>query len=358
MLPARAHRRNEHRRKKMTLPLSVLDLAPIGSGSTASRALRNTLELARLADRLGYTRYWLAEHHGMPSIASSSPEILIGHVAAGTRRIRVGSGGIMLPNHVPLRVAENFHTLEALHPGRIDLGIGRAPGTDPRTSQALRPFPAEQYSEHLAEVIGLSRGSLPEGHPFAKVRVIPSDVALPPIWLLGSSGASARLAGQMGTGYSFARHFSPTPPGPAFQAYRDSFQPSEQFPRPHAILGAAVICAETDERAEYLAASTDLVWVRLQRGEFNAIPSPEEALAYPYTPRDREVAAGYRRLLFVGSPATVKEQIEAAADECGADEVMITSNIHSHAERMRSYELLAAAFNLSPAEAPEAMAAD
>ncbi|HEU4452720.1 MAG TPA: LLM class flavin-dependent oxidoreductase [Longimicrobium sp.] len=341
----------------MTLPLSVLDLAPIGSGSTASQALRNTLELARLADRLGYTRYWLAEHHGMPSIASSSPEILIGHVAAGTRRIRVGSGGIMLPNHVPLRVAENFHTLEALHPGRIDLGIGRAPGTDPRTSQALRPFPAEQFAEHLAEVIGLSRGDLPEEHPFRRVRVIPSDVELPPIWLLGSSGASARLAGSMGTGYSFARHFSPTPPAPAFQAYRDSFLPSPRFPKPHAILGAAVICAETDERAEYLASSSDLVWVRLQRGEFDSIPSPEEALAYPFTPREREIAAGYRSLMFVGGPETVRRQIEQVAAESGADEVMITSNIHSHAERMRSYELLAEAFGLSGREEP-ALAAD
>jgi luciferase family oxidoreductase group 1 len=331
----------------MTIPLSVLDLAPIGSGSTASQALRNSLELARLADRLGYTRYWFAEHHGMPSIASSSPEILIAHVAAGTSRIRVGSGGIMLPNHVPLRVAEAFHTLQALHPGRIDLGVGRAPGTDPRTSQALRPFPAEEFPQHLGEVLGLSRGTLPPEHPFHTVRVVPGDVELPPIWLLGSSGASARLAGTLGVGYSFARHFSPTPPAPAFQAYREAFEPTAQFPTPHAILGAAVICAETDERADYLASSTDLVWVRLQRGEFHSIPSPEEALAYPYTPRERAVAEGYRKLLFVGSPDTVRAQIEEVVAETGADEVMVTSNIHGHADRLRSYELLAEAFGLA-----------
>lgn len=330
----------------MSVPLSVLDLAPIGAGSTASQALRNSLELARLADRLGFTRYWFAEHHGMPSIASSSPEILIAHVAAATARIRVGSGGIMLPNHVPLRVAEAFHTLEALHPGRIDLGIGRAPGTDPNTSRALRPFDAERFSEQLAELVGLSRGDLPADHPFRSVRVVPSDVRLPPVWLLGSSGASARLAGSLGMGYSFARHFSHAPPGPAVEAYREAFRPSESFPRPHVVLGVAAICAPTDEEADYLASSSDLVWVRLQRGELGAIPSPEEARAYPYTPQERAVARSYRCLLFVGSPATVRARIEEVAAESGADEVMVTSTLHGHAERLRSYELLAEAFSL------------
>lgn len=341
----------------MALSISVLDLAPIGAGFTASQALRNTLELARLADRLGFTRYWLAEHHGMPSIASSSPEVLIGHVAAGTRRIRVGSGGIMLPNHAPLRIAEAFHTLEALHPGRIDLGIGRAPGTDPVTSSALRPFDAQQFPEQLAELLSLSRGDFPPGHPFHRVRVVPSDVELPPVWLLGSSGASARMAGQMGLGYSFARHFSHAPPAPAAEAYRAAFQPSDRFPRPHFILGVAAVVAETDERADFLASSADLTWVRLQRGELRAIPTPEEARAYPYTPQERATARGYRSLLFVGSPATVREQIEAVAAESGADEVMVTTTIHSHAERMRSYELLAEAFGLATPERDEAASA-
>src|SRR5690606_6510828 len=193
----------------------------------ASEALRHVVDLARLADRLGYVRFWLAEHHGMPSIASSSPEILIEHVASRTERIRVGAGGIMLPNHAPLRIAEAFHTLEALHPGRIDLGIGRAPGTDPATSRALRPFDPEHFPMQLQELMSLSRRDFPEDHPFHTVRVVPSDVELPPIWLLGSSGASAAFAGSLGVGYGFASHFSPTSPLPALRAYRENFRPSE-----------------------------------------------------------------------------------------------------------------------------------
>src|SRR5207244_3150703 len=185
------------------LTLSVLDLVPVGSGSTPAGALRNSVELARLAEGLGYARYWFDEHNGMPGIASSTPEILIAHIALTTGRIRVGFGGIMLPNQEPLRVAEAFHTLETLHPGRIDLGIGRAPGTDPLTSRALRPFDAEQFPEQLAEMLALSRGACPAEHPFRAVRVVPGGVALPPIWVLGSSGASARLAGSLGLGYAF-----------------------------------------------------------------------------------------------------------------------------------------------------------
>lgn len=330
----------------MPLSLSVLDLAPVGSGFTPSQALRNTRDLGRLADGLGYTRYWIAEHHNIPSVASSSPEVLIGHVASATRRIRVGSGGILLPNHAPLLVAEAFHTLEALHPGRIDLGIGRAPGTDPVTSQALRPFDAEQFSSMLAELMALSRGDFPEGNPFRSIRVMPDDVKLPPIWLLGSSGASSRLAGSLGLGYSFARHFSPTPPGPALRAYRESFRPSEQFPEPHVILGISVVCAETDERAEHLAWTLDLSWVRLQSGRLGPLPTPEEAKAYPYTPQERAVARTYRDLHIIGSPATVRARIEALVEETGVNEVMLTTMIHSHEERLRSYRLVAEAFGL------------
>src|ERR1043166_4200942 len=196
----------------------------------------------------------------MASIASSAPEILIEHIAAATTRIRVGSGGIMLPNHTPLRVAEAFHTLEALHPGRIDLGIGRAPGTDPATSRALRPFDAEQFPEQVHEMRSLSGRAFPAGHPFASIRVVPDDVKLPPIWVLASSGATAAFAGVMGFGYGFARHFSQAPPRPPIDAYRASFKPSPEFPRPHVILGVAVVCAPTDEEADYLATSTDLAW--------------------------------------------------------------------------------------------------
>src|SRR5215212_1114974 len=314
----------------MALPLSVLDLAPVASGSTPADAFRNLEELARLADGLGFVRYWLAEHHGMPNIASSSPEILIEHVASRTERIRVGSGGIMLPNHAPLRIAEAFHTLETLHPGRIDLGVGRAPGTDPVTSSALRPFDAEQFPQQLAELTALSRGELPEGHPFHRVRVVPEGVALPPVWLLGSSGASARLAGQLGMGYAFASHFSPAPAGPPLQAYRDAFHPSDAFPRPHAIVAASVVCAETEEEAERLATSMQLAWIRLQRGHFAPLPSPDEAAAYAWTPQDRAVAASYRRLQAVGTPAQVRERIEALVRETNADEVMVTTVVHAH----------------------------
>jgi luciferase family oxidoreductase group 1 len=328
----------------MALPLSVLDLAPVVSGGTAADAFRNMVELARLTERLGFARYWLAEHHGMPSIASSAPEILIEHVASATERIRVGSGGIMLPNHAPLRIAEAFHTLETLHPGRIDLGVGRAPGTDPVTSSALRPFDAEQFPQQLAELTALSRGEFPEGHPFHRVRVVPGGVALPPVWLLGSSGASARLAGQLGMGYAFASHFSPAPAAPPLQAYRDAFHPSEAFPRPHAIVAASVVCAETAEEAERLATSMQLAWVRLQRGHFRPIPSPEEAAAYDYTPQDRAVIANYRRLQVVGTPARVRERIESLVAETSADEVMVTTVVYDHAARLRSYELLAGEF--------------
>ena len=283
----------------------------------------------------------------MPSIASSAPEILIARIAAATDTIRVGSGGIMLQNHVPLKAAEAFHTLEALYPGRIDLGIGRAPGTDPTTSAALRPFSPAEFAEQLNELFGLSRGTLPESHAFRNVKVIPSGVALPPVWLLGSSGASAEFAGRLGVGYSFAGHFSPTPAAPAFDAYRAAFQPSPQFPEPHAILGVAAICAPTREQAEYLAASFDLMWVRINRGEFLPIPTPDAALAYPYTEAERAVARKHRSLLFVGEAAEVCERIQRAVAAAGADEAIVTTMVHGHSDRLRSYELLADGFGTS-----------
>ena len=291
-------------------------------------------------------RYWFAEHHGLPSIGSSAPEILIAHAAARTERIRLGAGGIMLPNHVPLKVAETFHTLEALYPGRIDLGIGRAPGTDPVTVRALRSFDAEQFPAQLAELLALSRESLPPDHPFAPVRVIPGGVALPPIWILGSTGASARFAGSAGLGYAFASHFSPTPAAPALAAYRESFEPSEMFLAPHAILGVAVVCAETDERADHLALSMDLAWAYLLSGRLAPLPSPEEALAHAYTPQERAAVRQRRELLVVGNPEKVRAEIERIAAETEADEVMVSSLIHSHPERLRSYELLADVFEL------------
>jgi luciferase family oxidoreductase group 1 len=332
----------------MDLRLSVLDLSPVSSGSNGAQALRNTLEVARLADRLGYERYWLAEHHNLPSVASSAPEVMIGHVAGGTSRIRVGAGGIMLPNHAPLRVAETFRVLEALHPGRVDLGIGRAPGTDPVTATVLRRsrdgLGADDFPQQFSELLAFSGDGFPEGHPLRSVIAMPSDVELPPIWLLGSSGYSARAAGEMGLGYAFASHFSPTDPAPAMRAYRESFEPSEDFERPSAILAVSVICAETNERAEELASSMQLAWVRMRSGNPGPLPSPKEAMAYPYTPAERRLAEAYRSMQVIGDPRIVRARLEELAERTVADEVMVTTNVYDHDERLSSYERLAEDF--------------
>ena len=333
------------------LPLSVLDLAPIRDGFSASDALRESVELAQHVERLGYSRFWLAEHHNMGSIASSAPEVLIAHVAAHTSRIHVGSGGIMLPNHVPLRVAEIFHTLEALHPGRIDLGIGRAPGTDQATVRALRSFDGEQFPQQVHELLGLSRRTFAPEHPFASIHVVPGDVRLPPIWVLASSGATAAFAGSLGLGYAFARHFSPNPPGPAIRAYHEAFTPSEQFPAPHVIVCVSVICAPTDEEADYLARSTDLAWVRLHRREFAPIPSPEEASRYQYSAMDRAVVDQNRARHFIGTPLKVASLIRQIAGDTMANEIMVTAMVWGREERLRAYELLAAEWRLPAAPA-------
>lgn len=333
----------------MQLALSVLDLSPITSGSTGRQALQNTLDLARLADRLGYSRYWLAEHHNMPSIASSAPEIMIGQVARETNRIRVGSGGIMLPNHAPLKVAESFRTLEALFPGRIDLGIGRAPGTDQVTALALRgrrgALGADDFPAQLADMFSFCTGQFPADHPFREIAAIPTDVDLPPVWLLGSSGYGARLAAQLGLGFAFAAHFSSHDPVDAIRSYRNNFVPSEYLSEPRAILTVSVICAETAAHADYLAATVDLFWVLFSSGRLTLLPSPEEGLAYPYTPAERAQARARRALHMIGDPAAVRARILDLAERTSADEVMVASSIYSHAERLRSYELLAEAFD-------------
>jgi luciferase family oxidoreductase group 1 len=332
----------------MDFGLSVLDVSPVSSGSNGAQALRNTLELARLADRLGYERYWLAEHHNLPTIASSVPEIMIGHVANATERIRVGAGGIMLPNHAPLKVAETFRVLEALHPKRIDLGIGRAPGTDPVTATALRRsqdgLGADDFPERFGELLAFSGGGFPKDHPFRSVVAMPSDIELPPIWLLGSSGYSATAAGKMGLGYAFASHFSPADPVPAMRAYRENFESSKDFVHASAILAVAVICGETGEHAQRLASSMELAWVRMRSGRPGPLPSPEEAMGSPYTPAERRLADAYRSMQVVGDPSTVRTRIEELAERTLAEEVMVTTNVYDHAERLRSYERLAAAF--------------
>ena len=335
----------------MALKLSILDLVPISSGMTAGQALQNPLDLARRTDALGYTRYWLAEHHNMPGIAGSTPEILIGQVARETSQMRVGSGGVMLPNYAPLKVAESFLTLEALFPGRIDLGIGRAAGTDPRTAQALRRsasgLGADDLPEQLDALFSFAGGGFPDDHPFRSVAAAPRGVALPPVWLLGSSDYSARLAGARGLGFVFAHHINPDGAREAMRLYRDHFTPSEHLAAPSAIITASVICAGTDEEAEALAPTLDLAWLRLRRGELAPFPSPEEARAYLYTFADRVQVRETRRRLILGGPEAVRAQVCRLAGEADADEVMATTITHGHAERVRSYELLAEAFGLS-----------
>lgn len=330
--------------------LSVLDLSFITTGTPGAAALRNSLDLARLADRLGYTRYWVAEHHNLPSVASSAPDIMIGQIAAVTTRMRVGSGGVMLPNHAPLVVAERFKTLEALFPGRIDLGIGRAPGTDQITALALRRRQTlredDDFLERFRELLLLEAGGYPEGHPFHSVRAMPADVKLPPIWLLGSSDYGAQLAAMIGAGYAFAHHFASHDAEAAMRLYRDEFTPSGRMATPHAILGVAVVCAETDAAAERLAATVDLSFVRRNRGEFQPLASPEEAQAFPYAELDRERIRANRSRVFVGSPATVRARLAPLVAATQADELMITSAIYDHAARKRSYELMAEEFEL------------
>lgn len=325
----------------MTTDFSVLDLVPVPSGTTPSQAVRDSIHLAQAAERLGYKRYWISEHHSMPAIASSSPEVLLSRIGALTQTIRLGSGGIMLPNHAPMRVAEHFHTLAALYPDRIDLGLGRAPGSDARANRALHASSGEHFGDMLNEMLALSEGAYPDGHPYYGVSISPSDVALPPIWILGSSGASAHVAGAGGFGYSFASHFSPMPAAPALRRYRDAFQPSAAFPAPHTILAVSVICAPTDEEAEHLAQTVDLMWLRLRRGEFLPLPSPEEALACDYTGLERSAIADNRSRHVIGSPTSVRQQLEAIIDENAPNELMIVSNIHDPASRLRSFELTA-----------------
>jgi luciferase family oxidoreductase group 1 len=335
-------------------PLSVLDLSPVTTATPGSAALRNSLDLAQLAERLGYKRYWVAEHHNLANIASSAPEIMIGQIAAATTRMRVGSGGVMLPNHAPLMVAERFKVLEALFPGRIDLGLGRAPGTDPVTSYALRARQDaradDDFLERFQELLLLERGTFPEGHPFRRVHAVPTDVALPPIWLLGSSGYSAELAAAVGMGFAFAHHFAEYDAVSAMLAYRQHFKPSASMAEPYAILATAVIAADSDAEAERIAASADLHYARRATGEYAPLASPEEAAAYPYAPIDRERIARHRARLIVGGVETVKSRLLQLIESTCADELMATTMVYDHGARRHSYELLAQAFGLAPRE--------
>ncbi|MGJ4908374.1 LLM class flavin-dependent oxidoreductase [Bradyrhizobium sp. HKCCYLS2033] len=332
------------------IPLSVLDLSVTTTATKPSAALRNSIDLARHVDQLGYVRYWLAEHHSLPSVASPSPDIMIGQIAAATQHIRVGSGGVMLPNHAPLVVAERFKMLEALFPGRIDLGLGRAPGTDGTTAYALRSRldrrEGDDFLERLHELMLWETREFPAGHPYNNVIAMPDDAPLPPIWLLGSSDYSSELAAQLGMGFGFAHHFASHDAVDAMRTYRAHFTPSRWRSQPHAILAVAVVTAETDAEAERLASSMDLNRLRRDRGQFLPLPSPEEAAAYMYTDADRASIARSRSRLFVGAPATVRAKLDPMIAASQADELMVITAIYDHDARKRSYSLLADAFGL------------
>lgn len=312
--------------------------------------MRRSLDLAGELDRLGYERLWYAEHHNMPAIASTTPATMIALAAQRTTRLRVGSGGVMLPNHASLQVAETFKMLESIYPGRIDLGIGRAPGTDQATALALRrsreALLANDFPERLAELMAFGAG-LGQAQPFAGVTAYPDDVPLPPLWLLGSSDFSSALAAKLGLGFAFAAHFSPDRPDVPMLAYRAQFQPSTALSTPHAILALSVVCSETEAEAERLASSMQLSWVRLRQGRPSQIPSPDEALSYRYSEQEAAAARAYRQMQIVGSPQQVKARIEALAGRTRADEVMVTTVTHDYDARARSYRLLADAFRLA-----------
>jgi luciferase family oxidoreductase group 1 len=334
----------------LSIPLSILDLSPVTTAISGAQALHNSLDLARFADRLGFTRYWVAEHHNLPNIASSAPDIMIGQIAAATRHMRVGSGGVMLPNHAPLMVAERYKVLEGLFPGRIDLGIGRAPGTDPVTSYAMRRRQddpaADDFLDRFQELWAFEQGGFPESHPFRNIRAMPADVPLPPIYLLGSSDYSAQLAAHIGAGFSFAHHFSDFDPVAPMMMYRTHFKPSRSRDKPLAILAVHVVCADTDAEADRLALSVDLNFARRRQGVFSPIPSPEEAAAHSYTPTDRALIAHNRARLVVGSKPTVMGRLEPLIRETRADELMVTCMIYDHEARKHCYALLAEAFGL------------
>ncbi len=329
------------------LPLSVLDLTPVPAGADGRRALENSVDLARAVEGWGYRRHWLAEHHNLPGMASSAPEILIGRIAAATTRIRVGAGGIMLPNHSPLHVAETFKVLEALHPGRIDLGIGRAPGTDGLTAMALRrsagPPGADDFPAQLMDLVHLGGEGLPPDHPFHGVRAEPVDVPLPPIWMLGSSDYGARVAAALGTGFAFARHMNPRGAEEAMNLYRDAFRPSPALAEPRAILAVSAVCAGDADRARHLAMSLALGVVRMRAGRPGPLPTPEEAAAHDYSPHEQEQVRRYMRAQVLGDPAEVAERLRTLAEATRADEVMVMTGVHDHAARLESYERIAGA---------------
>ena len=320
-------------------PLSVLDLAPIVAGSTPSDALRNSLDLAQHVERWGYNRFWLAEHHNAIGIASAATAVVIAHVAAGTETIRVGAGGVMLPNHAPLVIAEQFGTLEALYPDRIDLGLGRAPGTDRLTILALRRdvTSADTFPQDVLEL----QQFLADPRPGQAVRATPGAGTRVPLWILGSSLYGAQLAAALGLPYAFASHFAPEALLPALEAYRTGFRPSEQLQEPHAMVGLNAVVADDDETAHRLFTSAQQSFTNIFRGRRGQLPPPIDDIESYWTPEEKVRVTGMLSRSFVGSPSTVRGGLDAFVAETQADELIVASAIHDHAARLRSYELLA-----------------
>ena len=322
------------------IPFSVLDLSPVFEGETAQDALRKTLSLAQTVEKLGYNRFWLAEHHNMPGIASAATSVVIGFVAGGTEKIRVGSGGIMLSNHAPVVIAEQFGTLESLYPGRIDLGLGRAPGTDRPATLALRRSltnDGEEFPEHLEELRFFFRNAVEN----QKVQAVPGAGLNVPIWLLSSSGFSAHLAGVLGLPFAFAAHFSPEYTLPSLKLYRQTFQPSDELQKPYAMVALNVIAAETDEEAEFLATSQYQSFLNLIRQKPGKIPKPVKDMNAIWNEREKALVASRTGGSIVGSKKTVKSKLEEFLNESKADEIMVNAMIFDHAKRLRSYEIIA-----------------
>ncbi|AWN48196.1 LLM class flavin-dependent oxidoreductase [Methylobacterium terrae] len=320
-------------------PLSILDLAPIPQGSTPGDALRNTLDLAQHADRWGFTRYWVAEHHNMTGIASAATSVVVGYIAGGTHRIRVGAGGIMLPNHSPMVIAEQFGTLAELYPGRIDLGLGRAPGTDQRTLRALRRDPAasDHFPQDVLELQTLL-GPLDAGRV---IQAVPGTGTNVPLWILGSSLFGAQLAAMLGLPYAFASHFAPDALMQALEVYRARFEPSGQLAKPHAMVGVNVIAAETDGEARRLFTSAQQAFTNIFRGTRGQLPPPIDDIEAYWSGHEKVQASGMLACSVVGSAETVRRGLDAIAARTGADELMVAAAIYDHRARLRSYEILA-----------------
>jgi luciferase family oxidoreductase group 1 len=338
--------------RKNGLRLSVLDQSPVPVGSSPAEALQNSIALARRVDELGYTRFWMSEHHAMDTLACTAPEIMLARIGAETKRIRIGSGGIMLPHYTPLKVAEVFRTLYALYPGRIDLGIGRAPGGGPMETLALRrsrKTPMEDdFPDQVSELLAFLEGGFPEGHPFERIRVSPEMPGGPDVWMLGSSMWSSAAAVEFGLPYSFAHFFSPVKTRDAIEAYMRNFRSGIRRERPEATVAVGAICAETQEEAEFLSASVKLLQRRIRLGDRRPVASPEDALRELQLLGEVPIEEGEWPRYFVGTPAYVKERLEGMAGELGIDELVVNTIVWEHSKRVRSYELLAKEFGLEP----------